>query len=67
MEPGNLREDLPSLVGVLTTEADPEAGAAGEVPTPRYPDRASMLRVERFRRGWIRTPAYISVPGEPDA
>jgi RNA-directed DNA polymerase len=27
----------------------------------------SMLRVERFRRGWMRTPAYISVPGEPDA
>jgi len=26
-----------------------------------------MLRVERFRRGWMRTPAYISVPGEPDA
>ena len=27
----------------------------------------SMLRVERFRRGWMRTPAYICVPGEPDA
>src|ERR1700748_165567 len=27
----------------------------------------SMLRVERFRRGWMRTPAYIGVPGEPDA
>ena len=27
----------------------------------------SMLRVERFRRGWMRTPAYISVLGEPDA
>jgi RNA-directed DNA polymerase len=27
----------------------------------------SMLRVERFRRGWMRTPGYISVPGEPDA
>ena len=27
----------------------------------------STLRVERFRRGWMRTPAYISVPGEPDA
>jgi group II intron reverse transcriptase/maturase len=27
----------------------------------------SMLRVERFRRGWMRTPAYMSVPGEPDA
>ena len=27
----------------------------------------SMLRVERFRRGWMRTSAYISVPGEPDA
>ena len=27
----------------------------------------TLLRVERFRRGWIRTPAYISVPGEPDA
>jgi group II intron reverse transcriptase/maturase len=27
----------------------------------------SMLRVERFRRGWMRTPAYTGVPGEPDA
>jgi len=27
----------------------------------------STLRVERFHRGWMRTPAYISVPGEPDA
>jgi RNA-directed DNA polymerase len=27
----------------------------------------STLRVERFRRGWMRTPAYIGVPGEPDA
>lgn len=27
----------------------------------------STLRVERFRRGWMRTPAYNSVPGEPDA
>ena len=27
----------------------------------------SMLRVERFRRGWMRAPAYIGVPGEPDA
>lgn len=27
----------------------------------------STLRVERFRRGWMRTPAYINVPGEPDA
>jgi len=27
----------------------------------------STLHVERFRRGWMRTPAYISVPGEPDA
>jgi len=27
----------------------------------------SMLRVARFRRGWMRTPAYIGVPGEPDA
>jgi hypothetical protein len=27
----------------------------------------STLRVERFRRGRMRTPAYISVPGEPDA
>jgi RNA-directed DNA polymerase len=27
----------------------------------------TMLRVERFRRGWMRTPAYICVPGEPDA
>ncbi len=27
----------------------------------------SMLRVERFRRSWMRTPAYIGVPGEPDA
>jgi RNA-directed DNA polymerase len=27
----------------------------------------SMLRVERFRRGWMRTPEYINVPGEPDA
>jgi len=27
----------------------------------------SMLRVERFRREWMRVPAYISVPGEPDA
>jgi group II intron reverse transcriptase/maturase len=27
----------------------------------------STLRVERFRRGWMRTPAYIRVPGEPDA
>ena len=25
------------------------------------------LRVERFRRGWMRTPAYAMVPGEPDA
>lgn len=27
----------------------------------------SYLRVERFRRGWMRTPAYAMVPGEPDA
>jgi group II intron reverse transcriptase/maturase len=27
----------------------------------------SSLRVERFRRGWMRTPAYAMVPGEPDA
>lgn len=27
----------------------------------------STLRVERFRRGWMRTPAYISAPGKPDA
>jgi RNA-directed DNA polymerase len=27
----------------------------------------SALRVERFRRGWMRTPAYAMVPGEPDA
>jgi hypothetical protein len=27
----------------------------------------ATLRVERFRRGWMRTPAYISVSGEPDA
>jgi RNA-directed DNA polymerase len=27
----------------------------------------STLRVERFRRGWMRTPAYTGVPGEPDA
>jgi hypothetical protein len=27
----------------------------------------TMLRVERFRRGWMRNPAYICVPGEPDA
>ena len=27
----------------------------------------SSLRGERFRRGWMRAPAYISVPGEPDA
>ena len=26
----------------------------------------STLRLERFRRGWMRTPAYISAPGEPD-
>jgi RNA-directed DNA polymerase len=27
----------------------------------------ASLRVERFRRGWMRTPAYAMVPGEPDA
>ena len=27
----------------------------------------ATLRVERFRRGWMRTPAYITVSGEPDA
>jgi RNA-directed DNA polymerase len=27
----------------------------------------SRLRIERFRRGWMRTPAYAMVPGEPDA
>lgn len=27
----------------------------------------SLLRVERFRRGWMRTPAYAMVLGEPDA
>jgi group II intron reverse transcriptase/maturase len=27
----------------------------------------SSLAIERFRRGWMRTPAYAMVPGEPDA
>ena len=27
----------------------------------------SSLTVERFRRGWMRRPAYAMVPGEPDA
>lgn len=27
----------------------------------------SMLHAIRFRGGWMRTPAYISIPGEPDA
>jgi group II intron reverse transcriptase/maturase len=27
----------------------------------------SGLKIERFRRGWMRTPAYAMVPGEPDA
>jgi hypothetical protein len=27
----------------------------------------SSLKVERFRRGWMRHPAYAMVPGEPDA
>jgi RNA-directed DNA polymerase len=27
----------------------------------------SSLRVERFRRGWMRPPAFTTVPGEPDA
>jgi RNA-directed DNA polymerase len=27
----------------------------------------ASLRVERFRRGWMRTPAFAMVPGEPDA
>ncbi len=27
----------------------------------------ASLRVQRFRRGWMRTPAYAMVPGEPDA
>jgi group II intron reverse transcriptase/maturase len=25
------------------------------------------LKVERFRRGWMKTPAFAMVPGEPDA
>jgi hypothetical protein len=27
----------------------------------------ASLRVERFRRGWMRTPAFAMAPGEPDA
>ncbi len=27
----------------------------------------SSLKVERFRRGWMKTPAFAMVPGEPDA
>ncbi len=27
----------------------------------------SSLTIERFRRGWMRQPAYAMVPGEPDA
>jgi hypothetical protein len=27
----------------------------------------SDLRVERFRRGWMRPPAFAMIPGEPDA
>ena len=27
----------------------------------------ASLRVERFRRGWMKTPAFAMVPGEPDA
>jgi hypothetical protein len=27
----------------------------------------ASLKVERFRRGWMRTPAFALVPGEPDA
>ena len=27
----------------------------------------ASLRVERFRRGWMRNPAFAMVPGEPDA
>lgn len=27
----------------------------------------ASLRVERFRRGWMRPPAFAMVPGEPDA
>ena len=27
----------------------------------------ASLKVERFRRGWMRTPAFAMVPGEPDA
>ena len=27
----------------------------------------ASLRVERFRRGWMQTPAFAMVPGEPDA
>lgn len=32
-------EERPVQGGPLTTEADPQAASAGEVPTPRYPDR----------------------------
>jgi RNA-directed DNA polymerase len=27
----------------------------------------ASLKVERFRRGWMQTPAFAMVPGEPDA
>ena len=27
----------------------------------------ASLKVERFRRGWMTTPAFAMVPGEPDA
>jgi hypothetical protein len=27
----------------------------------------ASLRVERFRRGWMRAPAFAMVPGEPEA
>ena len=27
----------------------------------------ASLKVERFRRGWMGTPAFAMVPGEPDA
>jgi hypothetical protein len=33
-------EEWPVQAEPLATEADPQAASAGEVPTPRYPDRA---------------------------